>query len=51
MSKEVTLIPTWCYRMSDTGETESQLVEIEAGKLPDGWVDSPAKLVKPKAKA
>ena len=35
--------PTWGYRLKD-GEVEAKI--FENGKLPSGWVDTPAKLKK-----
>ena len=33
--------PTWGFRLAEDGEIERDLFD---GKLPKGWVDSPAKL-------
>jgi len=38
-------VPTWMYRRGAFGRTESKLFPDES-LIPDGWVDSPAKLVK-----
>lgn len=37
-------LPTWAYRMGESGEVESRL--FEDGKIPKGWHDSPAKVKK-----
>ena len=37
-------MPTWGYRRGKDGEIESRI--FDDGKLPKGWVDSPAKVKK-----